>query len=102
MYITRNTNNSAQASLDMDAPGPSHPNFNIHLSLFLGDPELLEFFISQINEVGASNEYSAQDSLTFAKSKLDGPAKTFIVQKLEYRNINSISELFKILRAQFK
>lgn len=86
----------------MDAPGPSHRNFNIHISPFLGDPDLLEFFISQINEVCASNKYSAQDSLVFAKSKLDGPAKTFIVQNLEYQNINSTSELFKILRAQFK
>lgn len=66
--MTRNTNNSAQASLDMDAPCPSHPNFNIHISPFLGDPKLLESFISQINEVCASNKYSAQDSLTFAKS----------------------------------
>lgn len=102
----RPTNNS-QSSLDSNAQSSSntqssnHSNFfNIHISPFLGDPDLLEFFISQVKDVAASNNWPEKQALTL--SKLDGPARTFIVQKLEYHNINTTTELFNLLRTQFK
>lgn len=106
----RTTNNSAQSVLDTSSTQSSSSSqslhqanfFNIQISSFLGDPELLEFFISQVKDVSASNRWTDKQTLTFAKSKLDGPARTFIVQTLEYKPIATSAELFNILRAQFK
>lgn len=81
---------------------PTIQILNIQISPFLGDPELLEFFKSQVKDISASNRWTDKQALTFAKSKLDGPAHTFIVQKLEYFYNNSTTELFNVLHTQFK
>lgn len=81
---------------------PTIQILNIQISPFLVDPELLEFFKSQVKDISASNRWTDKQALTFAKSKLDGPARTFIVQKLEYFFNNSTTELFNVLRTQFK
>lgn len=103
------TYNSTQSVLDSTSTHTSHSMqssnhsnfFNIHISPFLGDPDLLEFFISQVKDVSASNRWSDKQALIFAKSKLV-PARTFSVQKLEYHTINTTTELFNVFRTQFK
>lgn len=103
--MTRNTNNSAQSAFSsaFNTPSvPMHRSFNINISHFDGDPEHLEFFITQVTDVSACNNYSDKETLAYAIANLRGPAKTFFIQKSEYHPIPTSQELFSVLRAQFR
>lgn len=48
------------------------------------------------------NRWSDIQVLTFAKSKLQGPALTFIIQKTSYEQFNTLASLFSALSPRFK
>lgn len=100
--MTRPTNNSSQSAFDSNGPARNKSSFNINISPFTGDAEQLEFFITQVTEVANCNHWSDIETLTFARSKLQGPALTYYIQKTEYHPISTTQELFAVLRAQYK
>lgn len=77
---------------------------SVHISIapFTGEPEQLEFFITQVTGVAACNKWNDKQTLTYARSKLKGPARNFFIKKTEYNHISTSAELFAVLRAQFR
>lgn len=100
--MTRVTNNSMQSTIDNMANTPNFSQFNINISPFNGEPENLEFFVSQVKNLSKLNKWSDDCTVLYAKSKLQGPAQIFISQKDEYKPLITSEELFKTLREQFR
>ena len=101
MSVTgRNTNNSMQAALNPVRP-PAGQSLVANIIPFDGNPQMLEFFISQIKDYGSINKYDDKTLLFAAKTRLKGQALEFIIQKIKAQPINSSKDFFACLCQQF-
>lgn len=69
---------------------------------FQGDPELLDFFISQVQDLANLKKWSPQEHLLFLRSKLAGPALDFLVKDRQIATIKTVGELQDALRKFFR
>lgn len=76
--MARSTNNSFQSAFNANGPLQNKSAFNINIFPFTGEAEQLEFFITQMIDVVRSNNWNDNEILTFARSKLQGPALTIL------------------------
>lgn len=85
----------------MDLVQPAVRSFNINIQNFDGDPAMLEFFFSQLEDLVKFNGYSDEQSITMLKSKLKGNALEFYLSSNELKLARSISEAKDIMSKFF-
>ena len=100
--MPRDTNNSVQTSFDTMSHTYNSTMCPINITPFSGDPEQLEYFITQVKDLASLNKWVDKHTLAYTRSKLQGQAHTFIIQRSTYENLNSTNDLFSALRAQFR
>lgn len=67
-----------------------------------GDPDLLDFFIEQVNTKFKGAKTSESHVLTFIKSKLSDKALKFYAQSIPCQRATTPTELFEIFRKNFR
>lgn len=85
----------------VNATGAPSRNFNIYIQNFDGNPSLIEFFFSQLEDFVKFNAYTDEQALSFLKSKLVGNALEFYLSSQELKGANNINEAKQILTEFF-
>lgn len=80
----------------------SKPNFNISISPYEGDPETLNFFVSQIKEISNFNSWSPAQTVTFFKSKLSGSALKFFIENASLHNVLDLDQIIDAFSKFFR
>lgn len=106
----RNTRNSRQMSPDTNNSSSSISsvenrdnvrNFNINIQNFDGDPSMVEFFFSQLEDVVKFNGYTQEQGLALLRSKLTASALKFYINNQELKDLKSVTEAKSIISQFF-
>lgn len=78
--------------------GNNHQQFyNFNIEPYFGDPESLQWFITQIRELKDLNDWDDKAALFFLKTKLKGSAQTFFQTSPACQSIQNFDEALTIL-----
>lgn len=61
-------------------------NLNISVTSYDGNPNLLKYFFNQVKSISNIYKWSPEDTTTFSKIKLSGPALEFVINNPELEN----------------
>lgn len=78
------------------------PHFSFNVQSFEGDPQLLNFFFKQVEEISSLNSWSDSQTFAFCKSKLAGNALKFYISSEKAQQAQDIHELKTVLLEFFR
>lgn len=77
-------------------------NFNLPIQPFSGDPEVMEFFFSQIKDISDINHYGDKQAIAYLKAHLSGPALKYYIEEPYFKHCNTLKEIEQKFNGFFK